>query len=391
MKVLVVSHLWPRSDWPHLGVFVAEQVESLRKTCNISIIVPVDFTIRRNELTLRQLFSGFINYHRRSHPDLLHLPDVDLKIVPFRAGLLRETFARSAARRLARALGQINADQFDLVHAHTVFPDGLACALWLENRPIPLVVTAHGSDVHSIAGGVKNEVAVLLKRANALVPVSRFLGDCLVEFGADPAKVHPIPNGFPAEQFIGVDDTRRNVKKIAFLGRLDPIKRVDLLIQAISHLPKDVILEIAGDGPARKQYEALTDKLGLRGRVHFYGMLSRGKVPGFLAGAGLMCLVSLQEGWPTVIYEALASGTPVLATSVGGIPEALSDPGLGRLVPVDIAPKALAEEIESCLEVDWDRSQIREHAFKHSWDEVTARLKALYDNLLEARNRLTNE
>jgi len=361
-------------------VFVAEQVESLRKTCSISVIVPVDFTIRRDELTLRQLFSGFINYHRRSHPDLLHLPDVDLKIIPFRAGLLRETFARSAARRLARALAQVN-----------VFPDGLACALWLENRPIPLVVTAHGSDVHSIAGGVKNEVAVLLKRANALVPVSRLLGDYLVEFGADPAKVHPIPNGFPAEQFVGVDDTRRNVKKIAFLGRLDPIKRVDLLIRAMIHLPEDVILEIAGDGPARKQYEALTDKLGLRGRVHFYGMLSREEVPGFLVGAGLMCLVSLQEGWPTVIYEALACGTPVLATAVGGIPEALSDPGLGRLVPVDIAPKALAEEIESCLEVDWDRSQIKEHAFKHSWDEVTARLTALYDNLLEARNRLTGE
>ena len=386
--MLVVSHLWPRSDWPHLGVFVSEQVDSLRKKCEVSVVAPVDSTIRRSELTLSQLFRGFQEYHRRSHPNFLSVPDVDLEIISFRAGLLRETFAGSAARRLAEALGQIDAEQFDLVHAHTLFPDGMACSLWLENRLIPLVVTAHGGDVHSIADGVRNEVAVLLNRADALVPVSRFLGERLIEFGADPAKVHPIPNGFSATRFATVDDTHRNVKKVAFLGRLDQIKRVDLLIQSMYHLPEEYILEIAGDGPSRKYYERLVKQLGLAERVHFLGMLSREEVPGFLAGAGLMCLVSFREGWPTVIFEAMACGTPVLATAVGGIPEALSDSGLGRLVPADVTPQSLAEEIESCLGTKWDYQRIREYAFKHSWDEITTRLTSLYSRLLEAKNRL---
>lgn len=382
MKVLVVSHLWPRSNWQHLGVFVAEQVAPLAKRCKVSVIVPVDQRIRREELAPRQFLSGFSGYRQRVHPEIVPIANVGITTVAFRAAGLRDPFASVTARRLQRALQSVPLEEFDLVHAHTLFPDGLACALWLKNESIPLVVTAHGSDVHSIGMGVRRTLGTLFQRANALVSVSQFLKDRLLEFGAAVERIHVIPNGFPSALFAAVDDARRNPVRIAYLGRLDKIKRVDLLIRSMAHCRREIVLDIAGDGACRKNYEALVNTLGLKDRVRFLGMLPRSEVPQFLAGAALMCLVSQKEGWPTVILEALACGTPVLATAVGGIPEALEDPALGRLVPVNATPITLAKEIERALDYEWNRQFLKDRAMQCSWDVVAERLHAIYEDLL---------
>lgn len=385
MKALIVSHLWPRSDWPWLGIFVADQVASLAKRCDVSVVAPVDRTIRRKEITPHELLSGLPKYRHRTRPEMLSLQGIQPLCVPFRARLFRETFAQSSVRRLAGALEQVSLDGVDLVHAHTIFPDGLACALWLEKRAIPLVVTIHGNDVYYIRAGARKAVRSLINQVDALVPVSRYLGDLLKEYGAEPARIHVIPNGFLSEPFKKAEDTNRNPKKLVYLGRLDAHKRLDLLIDALAQCQDDIVLDIAGDGFVRKNLEAQVRKLGLENRIRFLGTMPREDVPRFLAGAALMCLVSTREGWPTVIFEALACGTPVLATAVGGNPEALEPPGLGEVVPVDITADELAKKIESTIRFDWDRQFIKEHAFRHSWDEVAAQLAQLYSSLLEAQ------
>ena len=381
MRVLVVSHLWPRSDWLNYGVFVADQVSSLAKNCDVSVAVPVNRTIRRSELSPGGLLSGFHKYRKRTRPDLIPVKGVQLFTVPFRSRLFRETFVSDTARNLCEALKHVPLGNFDLVHAHTVFPDGLACTMWLEGKSTPLVITAHGSDVHSASDSVKKVLVPFLNQAEALVPVSRFLADKMVEFGIEKDQIHVISNGFPAEPFSDVDDSQRNPRKLAFLGNLLSIKRVDLLIRALALCEDDITLDIAGDGDLRKNLEGLVHKLGLEKRIRFLGVISREEVPGFLAGASLMCLVSLREGWPTVIFEALACGTPVLATAVGGVPEALSHPGLGSLVPVDISPESLAGEIESALKFEWNRQFIAEYARSYSWDEIVTKLIALYRDI----------
>jgi len=166
---------------------------------------------------------------------------------------------------------------------------------------------------------------------------------------------------------------------------LGPPKRVELLISALARCRDDIVLDIAGDGPWRRKYEALVRELGLEDRVRFLGMMSHEDVPLFLAQAALMCLVSSKEGWPTVIFEALACGTPVLATAVGGVPEALEDPRLGTLVPADVSPERFAAQIEAALDSDWDHQFIKAFAFQHSWDELTDKLMALYQNLLAGK------
>ncbi len=385
MRVLVVSHLWPREDWCHLGTFVSEQVAALSGRCDVSVAVPVDRTIRREELKPGQLLAGLSKYRRRRSPQLLPLEGVNLRTVPFQGNILREKFASGTARNLGAALSAEVSDFPDLVHAHTVFPDGLACALWLEKNKTPLVVTAHGSDVHSASPGVRQALEPLFRRADLLIPVSRFLADRLLEFGAPAEKIRVIPNGFPEAMFRKVDTAARKANQIAFLGRLDDVKRVDLLIRAVAHLSEDIRLEIAGDGPRRNHYQALTEKLGVARRVRFLGMLRRDEVPPFLSRAGVMCLVSRREGWPTVLFEAMACGTPVIATAVGGIPEALEDPKLGMLLPPDPSPGELAEALEKAIKTDWDREYIRKHALSYSWERIADQLCAHYENLIQGR------
>lgn len=384
MKVLIVSHLWPRSDFPHLGIFVADQVAELAKSCHVSVVAPVDRTIRWEEISLRELLGGFERYRARSSPEFLQVSAIRPDVVSFRAGVFRQKFALSAAERLSRALDRVTLEGTDVVHAHTIFPDGLACALWLQDRKIPLLVTAHGSDVHSMAGGVKRSLGYLLKRADWLLPVSQSLGDQLIELGAQPVRIQVMPNGFPSGLFENLDDSHRDTRRLVYLGRLGSVKRVDLLIRALVYCDSGIALEIAGDGPERGRLESLAGSLHLQNRVRFLGNISRPEIPRFLSGAALMCLASEKEGWPTVIYEALACGTPVLATEVGGIPEALSSPELGTLVSVNVSPKELAAQITTSLQRTWNRQFIRQHALEYSWESLSAELVALYHRSLES-------
>ncbi|TKJ41549.1 hypothetical protein CEE37_03010 [candidate division LCP-89 bacterium B3_LCP] len=382
MRILIVSHLWPRESWSNYGIFVSDQAAALTEHVDVTVAVPIDLTVRRSEISVLSVISGMDKYRKRTKPELISYPEIKLVEVPFKAALLRQKFTEKTIGNLSEALSSVSLGKFDLVHAHTIYPDGLACAQWLEEQKTPLVITAHGTDVHSISEGVLKLLDPLLHRADALVPVSNFLGDQLIKFGADKSQVRVIPNGFVAQQFSDVDDSHRDPRKIVLLGNLRPVKRVDILIRALQYCSEDIHLEIGGDGPSKKELENLVKKLDLQDRVKFLGLVPRKDVPSFFAQASLMCLVSSREGWPTVIFEALACGTPVLATSVGGVPEALSHAGLGQLVPPDINPEALAEEIESSLDFNWNRQFIRDYAGRFSWAEIAKQLMTLYRDIL---------
>jgi glycosyltransferase involved in cell wall biosynthesis len=378
LNALIISHLWPRADIPHLGIFVADQVAELAKHDAVCVMAPVDLTHRTEEIGLREILAGLPKYRARSRPNLLPAGSITPQIIPFRAAPFRQALALASAQNLAAALKRIDLSGFDLVHAHTLFPDGLAAALWLQDKSLPLVVTAHGSDAHSMPAGVKKALPVLLARANGLIAVSQALADILTALGANPTKISVLPNGFAADQFALLHLPDRNSQKIVFLGRLGAVKRADLLIRAMRHIPDRIKLEIAGDGAEKAKLEELVSERGLGRRVTFLGQISRTQVPEFLAGAALLCIVSRMEGWPTVIFESLACGTPILATAVGGIPEALADDRLGVLVSSQISPAQLAEQIQTALEKRWDHTFIRESVQQYSWQAIVSRLRDLY-------------
>jgi teichuronic acid biosynthesis glycosyltransferase TuaC len=381
LKVLLVSHLWPRTDFPFLGIFVADQTAALRKWCDIQVCSPVDLIFRSEELSLAQILAGCPKFRRRINPDLVGEEGNKLQITKYRSWAFRRTFAAGTALSLARALNKIDLTGVDLVHAHTLFPDGLGCAHWLRDKSTPLVVTAHGSDLHSISSGVQRAMRPLLERADQFIAVSDSLRDQLVKLGAEARKISVLPNGFNSGLFPEPVAADNRGKRLVFLGQPRPVKRVDLLIRALTYCPEDVSLDIAGESGLVSSLKSLTKQLNLEPRVRFLGTVPREQVPQLLANAALLCLVSSREGWPTVIFEAFACGTPVLATAVGGIPEALAGTDLGVLVSPEIEPIKLAEAICVALEQPWDHAAIRRHALDFSWEAIAETIYQIYQKV----------
>jgi glycosyltransferase involved in cell wall biosynthesis len=155
------------------------------------------------------------------------------------------------------------------------------------------------------------------------------------------------------------------------------------MIRALRDLP-DASLLIAGDGPIRGQLEALAGSLGLASRVHFLGSVAHKELPAVYSAVDLLILASEREGWPNVLLEAMACGTPVVATRVGGVPEIVTAPEAGLMIE-ERAPAAIAAGVQRLLRIRAGAEKVRAHAQGFSWDDTIARQVALYRAVVEAR------
>lgn len=178
-----------------------------------------------------------------------------------------------------------------------------------------------------------------------------------IHLGLDPSRVTVIPNGVEMGDASSLAPARvRQEFRIApaapllgTIGRLHPQKGVDVLLRALSALPRefpDLKTLIVGEGPARPELERLAAQLGVSQKVIFTGL--RRDIPDILAALDLLVLPSRWEGMPNVVLEAMAAGTPVVATAVGAVPELVIDGETGLLVPPE-DPAALAQCLRRLL------------------------------------------
>jgi glycosyltransferase involved in cell wall biosynthesis len=187
-----------------------------------------------------------------------------------------------------------------------------------------------------------------LGRASHVFFPSAYLRDVGLRWGLDPARVSVVPNPAPAVPSLPRRETLRTElgldgNLLVFAGRLAPAKALDVGLRAVAAV-SDVTLVIAGDGPDRDDLERQARELGLEGRVRFLGNVGRDEVLRLFAAADACLLSSAWENFPHTVVEALAVGCPVIATRVGGVPEAVRDGENGLLVPPGDA-EALAAAI----------------------------------------------
>jgi glycosyltransferase involved in cell wall biosynthesis len=173
---------------------------------------------------------------------------------------------------------------------------------------------------------------------------------------------------------------------IGAVARLVPVKNHAMLLRALAELEQDLHLVLIGEGPARRELEALVDELQLRSRVHFTGELV--EVTNLHQFFDVSVLCSHSEGFPNSVIEALAAGCPVVATSVGGVPEVIADRRTGLLVPPD-SPQALAASLRELQRDAGLRRRLSEAGIdcvrvKYHQSAVIARLEALYQDLARA-------
>jgi glycosyltransferase involved in cell wall biosynthesis len=209
--------------------------------------------------------------------------------------------------------------------------------------------------------------------------------------------------GIPAESVIvqhnGVDGTRFFLRdreearrrqgvppdrRVAcFVGNLVPEKGPDILIEALSRLDPSVLRSLRmvfiGEGPLKEKLLASAERLGISKAISFIGRRSPQDVAWWIAASDVVCLPSRREGCPNVVLEALASGRPVVAAAVGGVPELLN-PHNGLLaLPED--PEAFADALELALKREWNPTDLRRSVGSLSWENTG---RVLHTTLLEA-------
>jgi glycosyltransferase involved in cell wall biosynthesis len=200
-----------------------------------------------------------------------------------------------------------------------------------------------------------------LRSARRVLCPSSYLRDVALGWGLDPERLSVLPNPAPVVPALPSRDALRDELELsgptlAFAGRLGPQKSLDVALEAVAELP-DVTLVVAGDGPDRGALERRARELGVDGRARFLGSVPRDGVLRLFRAADASVLSSSWENLPHTVLEALAVGSPVIATSVGGVPEVVRDGENGLLVPVR-DPHALAEAIRRFFADDDLRSRL---------------------------------
>jgi glycosyltransferase involved in cell wall biosynthesis len=193
-------------------------------------------------------------------------------------------------------------------------------------------------------------------------------------------------NGVDTSLFRPVDGSRwrglaaGGVPLLLSVGNLVPLKGHDLVIRALVEL-KNAHLLIAGGGPEQRKLEALGKRLGVAARVHFLGVVPHEELAGIYSAADVLVLASEREGWPNVLLEAMACGTPTVAARVGGTPEIITAPQAGVLID-ERSARGIATAVKRLLSALPARSEVRAHAQKFSWDDTIAKQVALYHEVV---------
>jgi teichuronic acid biosynthesis glycosyltransferase TuaC len=315
------------------------------------------------------------------HPRYPLLPKVGMTLAPF-------LLAQAMKPVLRRIIEQ--GYDFDAIDAHYFYPDGVAAALLGRHFNKPVVITARGSDItllpqHRLP---RKMIQWAAKRAAGIITVCEALKTELVTLGVAAERIVPLRNGVDLNLFHPVDcDARDALRKklqlhqftLLSVGHLVPVKAHELIIGALPLL-KDVNLMLAGSGPELPRLQALAEQLQVADRVRFLGALPQTELPDYYNAADALVLSSSREGWANVLLEAMACGTPVVASNVWGTPEVVASPDAGVLMQ-QRSPAGVAAGVRALQANPPDRAATRRYAERFSWDDTTAGQLALFQSI----------
>ena len=392
MKSLLFSTLHPSSARPIHGIFVETRLRELLKTGQVQarVVAPVPwFPFKGQRFGEYAQFAATPRVEQRNgvevhHPRYLLLPKVGMNLAPFAMAL----GALPTIRRLQR-----QGFDFDLIDAHYYYPDGAAAALLAKWLGKPFVVTARGTDLNLIPQYHFPRKLILktAAQASASIGVCQALMDKLGELGADRSKLNTLRNGVDLERFVPEDRAKARQRLglpakgryLLSVGHLIERKGHHIAIESLQYLP-GVTLLIAGAGPEEAALKELARRLGVADRLRWGGVVPQTELKWWYSAADVLALCSSREGWANVLLEAMACGTPVIATDIWGTPEVVSTPAAGVLMARRDA-SALAEawvQLHTQLPA---REETRAHAQTFSWDATTQGQLQLFQRVVDVR------
>jgi len=387
LRVLSFSSCFPSSVDAFSGVFVLRRLRALAELVPLEVVHPIAHFpgyqggTRRPPCDVEQI-EGLTVHHRL----FLYIPMI-LKSLD---GYL---YARGIESWFAKYL--TSHEQPDLLDAHFMWPDGVGVSRLARRFHYPFVVTLRGTINPRLRKHLmRPQMAGALRAADAVISVSRAMADIAVALGARREKVHVIPNGVDTSLFRPVprEEARRllalpsDVPLVVTVANMLPAKGHHDLLEAAAALPADVHLVFVGPAPNAAylaRLKAIVAQRGLTRRVHFMGKRSQQEVAACLNAADVHVLASYSEGCPNVVLESLACGTPVVGTTVGGIPDIVTTGRNGLLVPPG-NPSALTGALRAALARQWSRKDLRQTVAHRSWKAVAEEVLAVFNTAARA-------
>jgi glycosyltransferase involved in cell wall biosynthesis len=391
MRILTFSTLYPNVARPGHGIFVETRLRHLLASGQVEsrVVAPVPWFPSRNprfgEYALHASAPREEQRHgiRVLYPRYLVLPKIGMTLAPY-------LLAQSVKPVIERLLAEY---RFDLIDAHYFYPDGVAAVLLGRHLGKPVVITARGTDVNLIPRYRLPRAMIrwAARGAAGMITVAHALKDRLVALGVPAGRIEVLRNGVDLQLFRPVDreSWRRRLgfrrTTLVSVGNLLPLKGHDLAIRALRLLP-DVDLVIIGNGPERAALGALARELGVSDRVTFASAMAQEDLHHYYGAADALVLASSREGWPNVLLESMACGTPVITSKVGGTPEVVTAPEAG-LMMAERTPEALADAVRRLFKHYPDRGATRRYAEGFSWAETTAGQLRLFSRILQAADK----
>jgi glycosyltransferase involved in cell wall biosynthesis len=389
LSLLTVTTLFPNPVKPTHGSFVATRLEQLVASGEVTaeIVAPVPWLpswVRytpagRLDLVPRMRLHGGLTLH---HPRYLVVPKIGMTLTPH---TLFWTLKRTLEKLLAEGR------RFDLIDAHYFYPDGVAAVRLARHFGIPVTVSARGTDLNLIAeySTPRRMICEAAAQADGLITVCQALKDRLVDLGTAPQRVTVLRNGVDLELFKPMDRDKARAslgltrRTLGSVGWLVERKGHHHAIRALGALP-DTDLLIVGEGPERKALERLAAKEGVSERVRFLGQIDQKRLPEIYSAMDALVLASSREGWANVLLEAMACGTPVVASAVWGTPEVVAAPDAGVLMKT-LDSQGVIDGVMRLFATRPDRAATRRYAEGFSWDATTQGQLALFRQILARR------
>ena len=394
MRILTISSVFPSASRPHYGLFVYERTKHVAQKENVRVIAPfpwspVDSFIRR-----------FKRNFRGGKFKISKVNGIETRQIPFFSfpGFFKFFDGYLYYLSLIRPVSKLRKKYpFDIIDAHFAYPDGVAACLLAKKFNVPFTVTLRGTEVpYSRSYFRATQMSWVFQNAAKIITVSQSLSDLAGRMGAANSKLKTIPNGIDTNRFyrrdkelsrhqLGIDSKTKVLLSVGGLVKRKGFHHVIKLLPELLTMYENVLYLIVGgesvEGDFSNELRALVKSLKLERNVRFEGAKPPDSLPLYYSASDLSVLASSNEGWPNVVVESLACGTPVVATEVGGIKEIIVDDNLGFTVPAE-QPETLSKTIATAIDRVWDHKRIESYAHGRSWNNVADEVLNVFNDIV---------
>ena len=380
IRVLTFTSLYPNREQQRHGIFVETRMKELIQNypVEITVVAPIPwFPIKHKIFGQYGVYAAIPKREIRHgmtihHPRYLVIPKIGMNLAPLLMAL-----------SLWPTMKKLQQQNFDLIDAHFIYPDGVVAVLFSKILKLPSIITARGNDItlYPHYWLPRRLIIWAVNQCSAVISVCRYLSEEIKKLGVMQNNNLVMRNGVDLERFSprNRDEIRAKLKLNSFtlisVGHFIERKGHHFIIEALTQLP-DVKLILIGDGPMDKELRALAIFHQVEERVIFTGAIKQEQLADYYSAADCMVLASSREGWANVLLESMACGTPVVATAVSGTPEVVLNETAGQLIS-DRSAAGITSGIQALRQHYPDRGAVREYANNFDWQETTAHLYEL--------------